>query len=68
MTRRIGVACNQNLALINHACDPNYGRVWLHLESGHGKLLNYNHIYVIYPSQPLISTELNILSLELHSI
>ena len=30
LTRRIGVACNQNLALINHACDPNYGRVWIH--------------------------------------
>ena len=33
-TRRIGVACNPNLALINHACDPNYGRVWIHSGPG----------------------------------
>ena len=28
-TRRIGVCVNPSLALINHSCDPNYGRVWI---------------------------------------
>ena len=28
-TRRIGVCLNPTLALINHSCDPNYGRVWV---------------------------------------
>ena len=28
-TRRIGVCLNPTLALINHSCDPNYGRVWI---------------------------------------
>lgn len=28
--RRIGTCINPNLALINHSCDPNYGRVWCH--------------------------------------
>ena len=29
-TQRIGVCLNPSLALINHSCDPNYGRVWIH--------------------------------------
>ena len=26
---RVGVAIAPTLALINHSCDPNYGRVWI---------------------------------------
>ena len=26
---RVGFALNPNLAMINHSCDPNIGRVWL---------------------------------------
>lgn len=33
-TRRVGVCINPTLALVNHSCDPNYGRVWVSWAGG----------------------------------
>ena len=40
---RIGFALNPNLAMINHSCDPNIGRVWLNgADHVIGKILRYH--------------------------